>query len=347
MYYSLYDKDFNALGVRKTYPCSSFSLAKKANEFDELVIEGVAIENNDNAMYVGLHNEHVQLNSLGELEKGGLLAIGFAGIPTTANGKTKIDAMDIRQLLNHDCVVDLRNVTTVIDLYRELLTCLFSGEYSYINMGVSVDEPDLTETISISFKSDAIESTELATGNVWNTIQAANNVYDCYVEVDVNFVSKRIRFKVKRISNLISIKLEDFDVSRTRRDNTKTNRAVCYAKGDYSTRLVYYLLNNDTVLPEQRVISDNILYPAVIEIFEEETLDKAVTKGVQKLYQNRFKASVEVPLDNKMGYLLQGIDLTYMVNVYEYKTLPVMEIHKDSKGKDKIKLGRLEEYWWV
>ena len=55
---------------------------------------------------------------------------------------------------------------------------------------------------------------------------------------------------------------------------------------------------------------------------------------------------MEVPLDNQMGYMLQGIDLTYMVDIYEYKTLPVMEVYEDSKGKNKIKLGRLEEYWW-
>lgn len=346
MYYSLYDKDFNALGVRKTYPCSSWSLARKANEFDELVIEGMAIENDDNAMYVGLHDEYLQLGDMDTLANGTLKAIALAGLPTTKDGKTKINAIDIRQLLNNDCVIDLTSITSVQGLYSELLTCLFDTDRNgYSRMGITIIDPDLTETVKIPFKSAALEPSK-SVGNVWKTIQAANSVYDCYVEVAVNFVEKTIRFRVKRIINKISIKLEDFGVSKTKRDTTKTNRAVCYAEGAYSNRTVYYLQNDDTVVTEANVTASKVLYPAVIEVFEEETLADAQSKGIQKLYQNRFKSSVEVPLDNQMGYMLQGIDLTYMVDIYEYKTLPVMEVYEDSKGKNKIKLGRLEEYWW-
>ena len=194
MYYSLYDKDFNALGIRKTYPCSSWSLAKKANEFDELVIEGMAIENDDNAMYVGLHDEYLQLGDMDTLTNGTLKAIALAGLPTTKDGKTKINAIDIRQLLNNDCVIDLTSIDTVQGLYSELLTCLFDTDRNgYSNMGLTIIAPDLTETAQIPFKSDAIEAAK-AVGNVWKTIQAANSVYDCYVEVAVNFVARKKRY---------------------------------------------------------------------------------------------------------------------------------------------------------
>ena len=346
MYYCLYDKDFNALGIRKTYPCSSWSIAKKANEFDELVIEGMAIENDDNAMYVGLHDEYLKLGDMNTLTTGSLKAIAFAGLPSTKDGKTKINAIDIRQLLNNDCVIDLTSISSVQGLYSELLTCLFdTSRNGYSNMGITIIAPDLTETAGITFKDGTLEVSK-AVGNVWKTIQAANSVYDCYVEVVVNFVEKTIRFKVRRIINEMSIKLEDFGVSKTKRDTTKTNRAVCYAEGAYNSRTVYYLQSDDTVVTEANITDSKVLYPAVIEVFEEDTLTDAQTKGIQKLYQNRFKSSVEVPLDNQMGYMLQGIDLTYMVDIHEYKTLPVMEVYEDSKGKNKIKLGRLEEYWW-
>lgn len=346
MYYVLYDKDFNALGVRKTYPCSSWSLAKKANEFDELIIEGMAIETDDNAMYVGLHDEYLKLANMNTMTTGSLKAIAFAGLPTTKDGKTKVSAIDIRQLLNNDCVIDLASITTVSALYTELLTCLFdTARNGYRNMGLEIIAPDISETASIAFKADTLETAK-AVGNVWDTIQAANSVYDCYIEVAVSFVEKTIRFRVKRIINSISIKLEDFGVSKTKRDTSKTNRAVCYAEGAYSSRTVYYLQSDDTVVTESNINAAKVLYPPMVEVFEEKTLVDAQTKGIQKLYQNRFKSSVEVPLDNQMGYMLQGIDLTFMVDVHEYKTLPVMEVYEDSKGKTKIKLGRLEEYWW-
>jgi len=346
MYYVLYDKDFNALGTRKSYPCNSWSLAKRANEFDELIIEGMAIESDDNAAYVGLHDEYLKLGEMNTLEAGTLKAIAFAGLPVTKSGKTKINAIDIRQLLNNDCVIDLTSVNSVTALYSELLTCLFdTSRNGYSNIGFTVSSPNLTETSGITYNSDALEPSK-AVGNVWDTIQAVNSVYDCYVEAKVNFIDKTILFKVRRIINSISIKLEDFGASRTKRDTTKTNRAACYAKDNYNTKTVYYLQSDDVVATEATVDSDKILYPPVVEIFEESTLAEAQVKGIQKLYENRYKSSVEVPLDNKMGYLLRDIDLTYMVDIYEYKTLPVMEVYNDSKGTQKIKLGRLEEYWW-
>ena len=346
MHYVLYDKDFNALGVRKTYPCQSWSLAKKANEFDELVIEGMAIENDDNAMYVGLHDEYLKLGDM-NTTTGTLRAIAFAGLPETKNGKTKISAIDIRQLLNNDCVIDFTSVATVTGLYSELLTCLFdTARNGYLNMGIEILPPILTEISGIAFKPEALEQSK-APGNVWKTLQAVNAVYDCYIEVIVDFVNKTLRFQVRRIINSISIKLEDFGVSKTKRDATKTNRAVCYAEGNYGARSVYYLQSDDTVVAEGSITPSQVLYPAVIEVFEEKTLLEAQTKGIKKLYENRYKSSVEVPLGNQMGYMLRAVDLTYMVNIHEYKTLPIMQVYEDSKGERKLKLGRLEEYWWL
>ena len=57
MYYVLYYKDFKAIGKRKSYPVSSWSLRRKAFEFSELKIEGYPIESTDGACYVGLHED--------------------------------------------------------------------------------------------------------------------------------------------------------------------------------------------------------------------------------------------------------------------------------------------------
>lgn len=346
MHYVLYDKDFQALGIRKTYPCGSWSLTKKANEFDELVIEGMAIENDDRAMYVGLHDEYAELDSF-SATRSDLKAIALSGIPETANGKTIINAIDIRQLLNNDCVIDLTSVSTVSGLYDELLSCLFDTARSgYANMGITITAPDLSACENIPFKPETLE-TEKATGNVWKTLQAVNSVYDCYVSAEVDFINKTVQFKVNRIVNTISVKLADFGVSITRRDATKTNRAVCYAEGDYTTRSVYYLQSDDTVVAESDIIADKVLYPAVIEVFEASTLADAQTKAIQKLYENRYKSSVEISLDTKTGHMLKDVDLTYKVDVHEYKILPVMQTYENSKGTKKIKLGRLEAYWWL
>lgn len=55
MFVVLYDKDFKALGRWTTYPCSSWTLTKKAVEFDELTCVTRTIDNSKNAVFVGLH----------------------------------------------------------------------------------------------------------------------------------------------------------------------------------------------------------------------------------------------------------------------------------------------------
>lgn len=346
MHYVLYDKDFNAIGVRKTYPCSSWTLHKNANEFDELTIEGMAIENDDSAMYVGLHDEYKKIGDLNSTN-GNLISIAFAGIPETKNGKTKINAIDIRQLLNNDCVIDFTNVDTVSDVYIELLGCLFNeNRNGYRNLGVTVVEPDVDEINYLLWKDNSIEKIK-ASGNVWKTMQAVNSIYDCYIDVVVDFINKTIKFKVKRIMHTLNIKLSDFGVSKIKRDLTKINRAVCYVTGEYSQRAVYYLQSDEIIAPESSVDTTKILYPAIIEVFEEDSLESAKNKGIQKLYENRYKAAVEIPLENEMSYLLKNIDLSYMINIHEYKSLPVMQlVYQNSQNITKIKLGRLEEYWW-
>jgi hypothetical protein len=331
MYYVLYDKDFNALGKRKTYPCGSWSIKRKANEFDECTCEGLAIENDDGAEYVGLHDDYTSE----------LLFFAFSGVPVTKDGRTKINAVDIKQLLNNDCVIDFTTVNTVSGLYNDLLTGIFdTTKYGY-NMSINMLAPDLTGITGIVFKSELLERA-LGPGNVWKTLQAINAIYDCYISTVVDIINKTLQFKVNRINREYSINLDDFDTNKTIRDSTKTNMAVCYKKGAYQYKEIRYLLSNDTVVSTP--IESLRLYPPVIEVFEDdEDINKAVASGLQKLYDNRYKASVEIPYID----LIKGIDLDCMVDIYGYKKLPVMQITEDNKNKKTIKLGRLDNYWWV
>lgn len=347
MFYSLYDKNFNALGVRKTYPCSIWRINRKALEFDECYIEGMAIENSDGAVFVGLHKAD-----------GTLKYLALAGIPETHEGKTIINPIDLRQLLNNDAVINLQssNVTDLITLYSEVLTCIFS---QYTQLGITVTTPDLTE---ISNGSTAlIESTierSQNVGNPWRIIQTINSIYDCYVDFNWDLlgnilVNKTIQFKVKRISSLINIKLEDFGLPKVKRDYTGINRVYCFQTGNFSNKIIYYLLNNDTVQTEETILnnlsiySSLIIYPPIIKAFEDSTLDKAKVKGLEELYKNRFKANVEIDLDNKMGYILKDVNFNFFADIYGYKRLPVKEVYEDYTNKKKITFGRLEEFWWL
>lgn len=346
MYYVLYDKDFKAIGKRKSYPVSSWSLRRKAFEFSELKIEGYPIESTDGACYVGLHED-----------RGSIKALMYSGVPKTESGKTVINAVDVRQILNCDAVIDLRTLDSVSGLYAYLLG-LVNDEYNNIGVNITIDLEDLLIN-PIVFKEEAIERSKMV-GNIWQTLQAVNAIYECYVDAVVDVAKKEIKFKVRVINEEINLKLSDFELPKVKNDFTTINRAVCldraYEEGTGGSKVVYYLLNDDTVVLEADAPESKIIYPPRMKVFIDDDIAKAKAQGIQELYKNRFKANVELSRSTKMGYLLDNIkDFNWKANIYgfnsddnsNFKTLPVMEIYEDDKGIRKIKFGRLEEYWWL
>ncbi len=346
MYYVLYNKDFKAIGKRKSYPVCSWILRRKAFEFSELKIEGYPIESTDGACYVGLHED-----------RGSIKALMYSGVPKTENGKTVINAIDVRQLLNCDAVIDLKTIDSVSGLYTYLLG-LVNVEYNNIGVNITIDLEELSIN-PIVFKEEAIERSKMV-GNIWHTLQAVNAIYECYVESIVDVARKEINFKVRVISEEMNLKLSDFELPKIKNDFTTINRAVCldkaYEEGTSGSKVVYYLLNDDTVVLEANAPASKIIYPPRMKVFIDDDIAKAKAQGLQELYKNRFKANVELSRSTKMGYLLDNIkDFNWKGNFYgfnsddntNFKTLPVMEIYEDDKGIRKIKFGRLEEYWWL
>lgn len=355
MYYVLYDKDFKAIGETKTHKISKWSYTKKAFEFSELNIEGVAAGDTTNATYVGLHED-----------SGKLAVMMYSGIPTTEKGITKINAIDIRQLLNVKAIIDFTegpvvlgvkewSVNSVKSLYEYLLG-LLSSQYTNLGAEIIVDVTEVADDL-IVFNEDAITRTK-EIGNIWNTLQAVNALYECYVESKADFKEKKITFKVKRIIQTLSLKLADFSAPKIRNDFTGINRVVCLTT-DLLHKVTFYLLNNDYVLLEDQATTeeyeDNIIYPPRTEVIVADMLKDAVAEGLQLLYKNRFQANVTLNIDNQMGYVLQNVDLNYKAKIYgfntdkpgSFKELPAMEISKNSDGKHQVKFGRLEEYWWL
>jgi hypothetical protein len=352
MYYVLYDKDFNAIGKRKTYPCSSWTIKRRAFEFDEIMIEGLAIESTKDATYVGLHENH------GELK-----IIAFSGIPQSKDGKTTINAIDVRHILNNDAVIDLTStsINSVQALYVYLLSLLFNA-YEALGIEAIIDTTELVEN-PLTFIPSALERTR-ALGNVWNTIQAVNALYDAYVEAHVNFDERVITLKVRPVAHIINIKLSDFNVQRQKYDQRGINRVACFNTAYIEQTLgasmtEYYLLKDNRVLTGTEALlplnDPFILHPPRIKGFVHDDIEQSRAQGLVELYKNRYQSVIEIDVNGKTGYLLSPLWLNYKANIYGYQKddpnamieLPVMEITENQSGFKTIKFGRLEEYWWV
>lgn len=361
MFYVLYDKDFKAIGTeRATYPVQSYKLTRKAFEFDELTVKGMKMKNAKNAMFVALKDE-----------KGKTLYTALSGKPVIENGLTKISAMDLRKQLDTEEYIDLtRTFSTVTELITYLISLTLIG-YTLNSSSPLKTSNNLVYTGGDPYSAVIIDLTyinkiykayrynsivqEAKGGNVWDTMKAVCGIHDCYLTADVNIDQRILTYTIYGIANSLNIKLSDFDNYRVVTDGgTATTRAVC-KYGNITE--VFYRLNNEIVMAEPTNESDRakIIYPHRTKFYEDETRGKALAKGMQELYNSRYKKNIEIDTNCKLGYLLDKLTLDYYLVIYGFNEddpatgvkLPVMAISEDEKGNRKIKAGRLEEYWWL
>lgn len=335
MFVTLYNKKFEAIGSRTTYLCNSWTLIRKAYEFDELTVKTKKIENSAKAVFVGLHED-----------KGTLKYMGLIGVPTTLAGSTTIKAVDIRQILDQEVSIDLTSIKNVQELYKHLLG--IPKNLDVLGASYRIDASDVAD---MPLNEETITRGK-EIGNLWDTIQAVNMIYGCFVTVEVDFVDQIIMLKVKRLINVLNLKLEDFGEAKVMNDKTTINRVVCT---DGKTSYTFYLLNDDSILEARDVgaFQDQIIYPGKIKTIEKEDINEAVSEGLKELYNNRFKEKVEIGCENQLRYIFDKIDLDTYGDIYgynsaddsTYKRLPVASISEDSNGKKKVTFGRLSPYW--
>lgn len=385
MFACLYDKNLRALGTWSTYATNKWNLVRKAYEFDELSITTREMDNSAKAMYIGLHNDD-----------GSLKYLAFSGKPNTKDGMTTYKGTDIRQIYKQQMPIDFSNVG-VSDIYdpasgnisktrlQQIYEYLLALPLNFKHNGFTTSSPTADSEYQIKFIIDTSDIGEhdpltedaqgwhedwinrtAAIGNVWNTIQNFNMMYDCYVEFSVDLNARTVTCKVKRIYELISFKLSDFNESRIINDTSVTNRIVVRLKSNDEDQVgieqfTVYLLSDDNIIsktPSASWSSDEIrriIQPARVETILVDELSKGIASAYQKLMGNRFKGKVEINTDCEMGYLLRKLDLNTFADVYGYnaadtdetkRRLPIMQISEDNTGKIKVAFGRLEQYWY-
>ena len=223
--------------------------------------------------------------------------------------------------------------------------------------------PIISEGKNISIQKD-FNISPTYVQNLFDTIQAVNNLYDCIVLVepyyDIDTNKYKLQFAVRRNTTEINIKLSDYDVKMSLSQNI-TNQVICT---DKTQSITYYLYNDNTIGTE--FDSQKSLMPPRIETIEKDPSDydedsestpfkDACIEGMELLLNNRYKDKVTIDLNTKLGSTLKNVDLTYSANITEYnpadpdstKRLPVMSVKEDSKGNKQLSFGRLSDYWFM
>ena len=338
---TLFDKDFNALGSWTQHVVSTYKLTKRAYDYDDLSVVCQGFENSKNACYVVLYDSW-----------GVAKYVAFSGIPTTdKDGLTTIKGSDCRCLFNQEIPLDFSikegsnyKYNTLGGIYTYLLKdCL--EEYD-----IMIDyEIDVSEAEGIAWDESKISRT-LEIRNLYETIQAVNNLYDCIVipEIKVNDEGRYfLQFTVKRLTNMCYIRLSDYDTNISIGSNF-VNRVVC--KGEAQTRSLYINKFNEIT-----TLNADALIPPRIKVIEADTFEEAVTQGYEELSNNLYKDRVKINLNTKFGSRLKNVDLTYKGEFSDYygadsdmtKVLPVYAVSEDNNGNKSIEFGRLSTYWFL
>lgn len=351
-YVTLFDKNFKALGSNENFVgtqhiVKSWSLKRRAYEFDDFTVTCRGFRDSKNSCFVGLYSD-----------EGKLKYVCFCGIPKRDGELTTITGIDCRNIFNQKLPVNLASskITSLKSLYSFLLTTALGN----INVGISYDvEFDDISDYTWPDPGQYIERT-LDVRNLWELIQATNAMFDKIVvvrwKVDEETNSYKLVFRVENIRENISIKLSDYNVKMTRTNNI-TNIAIATTK-DFRQSMIYYLTNDNKVLEatmDKGIDSGKSLFPPQIETYTGDTLEEACTEAKQALYDNRFKDRVVIDCNSVLGKRLTSIDLDCFGELVGYnpsdedsvKRLPVSAIEETSTGSRKIEFGRLSEYWFL
>lgn len=374
-YVTLFDKNFKALGSKEGYVgtqhiTKSWSLKRRAFEFDDFSVTCRGFRDSKNACFVGLYSD-----------EGTLKYVCFCGIPKTENELTTITGIDCRNIFNQTLPINL--ASSEIKSEKSLYTFLLKTALGNLNVGIDyeIDTGALNEE-EWEKPENYIERT-LDSRNLWELIQAANAM-DLRTElqkgkddasderygtktidgrtvtvswiVDEETNNYKLVFKVLKYNTSMVIKLADYDV-RTVRTNNITNIAIA-ATEDFSASVMYYLTNDNDVLEVTKasgIDPTKALFPPKAETYTAETIEEAMTDARQALYDNRFKDRVTIACNSRLGKKLEGLSLNSMGWLVGYnpaddssvKILPVSAIEEDYKGSRKIEFGRLSEYWFL
>lgn len=357
-YLILFDADFNPLGspasgdVSTVHVCKSWSLKRKAFEFDEFTAVCRGYEDSKDAVYVGLFDN-----------TGKLIYRCFSGIPTTSGGLTTVNGVDVRKIFDQDIpldyskAIDSNGFTSENAIYNLLLKDSLDGiteAVSLTGIEYSVNTID-TSHEKVDNGDGSIVSGTKEIRNIWEQIQACNAIYSNMVlaewKNDAETNAFKLTFKVCPIFNVYAIRRKDFGVKRTMEQNAVNHASVW--TNDLSAKLGEYFLLKDPIVDKEEQdgqtrykltyiadkFSNNVAIPLhskaiamdkVTETSESETnqvkaedeyaenLKKAREEAIQTLMGSIAKDRVTIDLNSRYGSRISGIELSDMGQLSGY-----------------------------
>lgn len=340
MYYVLYDRHLKTIG--ETYLLESWSRTQRAYDLDAMSITGEQIPSSADPFLVVVSDR-----------QGKQVFSGLAGTPEIddKSKKTTITLKDYKTLWNTEVAVDL-GLQTLNPYVWQYVDKILSAWVSTEPVGLNNIQWDLSRVSHILFDESLGYTSGRQIIHVRDALSGVLSYYDIYCVPRLDLYSKTLTFVFYAAGlNTISIRLSDFGIDKIEKSFGEYNRAHIY-RHDLTLADSWGLTVDNAVvrLPTEK----ELVYPAKIKTFvadepSEESSDMAVVNqavynAVMDLAQNRYQENIDIDVVRGRSVVdLSQVDFSYSVQVYVdqgiYKTLPVGEIHQDSKGSHLIRIG--------
>lgn len=334
MFVTFYDENFNALQDNSSLNVESFSLKRKAVDFDDFNFVSQPYFVNINPCFVVLKDDF-----------GKLKYSAFAGIPQlTDENKTECQCSDLKTIFNNKILTTFGTYSYLDEYFSAVFTAfntqVLQGSFSLV--------VDLTEINTIAM-SDLIPSTELKVYNVWSDcIENFLKYYDCYLYCDLSIKNKKINVYVKKIdTETKALKTYEYGLKNVGKWISSINetQAVVSVSGSLTYGDKFILLKNNSITTTESLRD---LYPIKNTIILKETTDsgeltdllnEANQEALEKIVNGRYNESIEITSDD-----FKDVDFGTSFNVYTergvfYKKLPVGTITETQEETKTITIG--------
>lgn len=321
MIITFYDKEFIAVKDNSSLNVGSWSLTKKAVDYDSFTATCQKFNESINPTFVVMQDDY------GQYVYG-----AFSGVPMiNSKEQTEITASDLKTILNNEVVLSLGSYSTVKDLLEYVLN---NFKAQCVDEALAV-EFNLDNIADIEMDGVFVPDVELGKYNAWDIVSTYITYYDIFMESKLDLVNKKIVFDFYPLQEAQdTINLETLNIRNYGKHIAPTNTARVIEIDSDAGTLTYgreYVLLADNTITNDTSLRD--LYPIKVKIFSTD-LDAVV-----ELANSRYSESIEI---NSVS--VRDALLGFKYKVYEragvfYKDLPAGEIMTNSSGQSTIKLG--------
>lgn len=336
MFITFYDKDFKALQNNASLNVGSYTIKRRAVDFDDFTCISEPFIEDVNPTFVVFSDDR------GRYSYG-----AFAGIPTLdKNNQTSLQASDLKTVFNNEIVISFSTFTYLKDYFSKVLTEFINQ----VEPGFNIEFEQ--SRISDIIMTDLLPPSEFKVYSIWEELLLPYlKYYDCYMESRLDKANKKVIFTIGKINaRTVALRLWEFGIKNFGKAVVSVNETVGVVKLNEGLHYTSnYILRADNTITLEKENRD--LYPVKKKIYYKEiddetklleTLAEVRVEALKGLVEARYLERLEINPNKIESFENASFSTQFALYTEKgkfYKNLPLGEIIESDKGDKKLVIG--------